>query len=255
MSTPVTDRAASARADQDETTRSRVLSLVLAHGPVSAAQIAKDLELTPAAVRRHLDALEAERIIEVSPVRSVQGAVGRPARRYVVAAGGHDQLGNDYLSIARKAMAALRRTGGDELVHEFVAERIQEMTERYRQATEAAGPDVEARLDALTAEMSRDGFAASHTVVTPRGPRGVTMSSAQLCQGHCPVLEIATEYPDICEQETRMIAQLLGVDVRRLSTMSAGAHVCTTHVPLHLRTGAQTNSTNQQSHDREGSHD
>lgn len=255
MSSQATEHATPVRADHDETTRSRVLSLVLAHGPVSAAQIAKDLGLTPAAVRRHLDALEAEQIIEVSLVRTTQGGAGRPARRYVVAAEGHDQLGNDYLSLARKAMHTLEETGGEELVHEFVAERIQEMSERYRPVINAAGPDVEDRLNALTAEMSRDGFAASHTVVTPRGPKGVSMRSAQLCQGHCPVREIATEYPDFCELETSMIAQLLGVDVRRLSTMAAGAHVCTTHVPLQRRSTASTTTTNQQPHDKEGCHD
>lgn len=83
----------------------------------------------------------------------------------------------------------------------------------------------------------------------------MSMRSAQLCQGHCPVREIATEYPDFCELETSMIAQLLGVDVRRLSTMAAGAHVCTTHVPLQRRSTASTTTTNQQPHDKEGCHD
>ena len=46
---------------------------------LSASQIAKDLGLTPAAVRRHLDALEAEQFIEVSALRSAQSGAGRPA--------------------------------------------------------------------------------------------------------------------------------------------------------------------------------
>ena len=244
MSSPETERARPARPEHDETTRSRVLSLVLAHGPVSAAQIAKDLKLTPAAVRRHLDALEAEHIIEVSLVRSVPGGAGRPARRYVVAPQGHDQLGNDYLNIALRALSSLGNAGGDLALHDFVAEWIRSLTEKYRPAVEAAGPDVEDRLNALTAAMSRDGFAASHTTVTPRGPGGVSLRSAQLCQGHCPVREIATAYPQFCDQETDMIAHLLGVDVRRLSTMPAGAHVCTTHVPLQRQATDQTTSEN-----------
>lgn len=244
MSSPDTERAAPERAEQDETTRSRVLSLVLAHGPVSAAQLAKDLDLTPAAVRRHLDALEAEHIVEVSPVRSVPGGAGRPARRYVIAPQGHDQLGNDYLNVALRALSTLENTGGDRALHDFVAEWIRTLTEKYRPAVEAAGPDVEDRLNALTAAMSRDGFAASHTTVTPRGPGGVSLRSAQLCQGHCPVREIATAYPQFCDRETEMIAHLLGVDVRRLSTMPAGAHVCTTHVPLQRHGTGPTTTEN-----------
>ena len=244
MSSPATDRTSAVRTDQDDTTRSRVLSLVLAHGPISAAQIAKDLGLTPAAVRRHLDALEAEQIVEVSMVRGSRSGAGRPARRYVVAPGGHEQLGHDYRGLASRALATMRRAGGDELVSAFVAEEIGRWRERYRPQVEAAGPDVEARLNALSAAMSRDGFVASHTTVTPRGPKGVALRSAQLCQGHCPIQDIANEYPEFCEQETAMIAELLDVDVRRLSTMAAGAHVCTTHVPLQLRAAGHTNSTN-----------
>jgi len=243
MSSPATDRGA-VRTDQDDTTRSRVLSLVLAHGPISAAQIAKDLGLTPAAVRRHLDALEAEQFIEVSALRSAQSGAGRPARRYVVAPGGHEQLGHDYLGLAHRALETMQRVGGEKLVQAFVAEQIERMRERYRPQVEAAGPDVDDRLNALTAAMSRDGFVASHTTVTPRGPKGVTLRSAQLCQGHCPIQDIASEYPEFCEQETALISELLDVDVRRLSTMAAGAHVCTTHVPLQLRTAGHSNSTN-----------
>ncbi|WP_295109006.1 winged helix-turn-helix transcriptional regulator [uncultured Kocuria sp.] len=244
MSSPATDRAPAVRSEQDDTTRSRVLSLVLAHGPISAAQIAKDLGLTPAAVRRHLDALEVELIIEVSPVRSTRSGAGRPARRYVVALGGHEQLGHDYLGLAREAIDTMQRVGGDELLRAFVVSHMDQMRERYRPQVEAAGDDVEDRLSALTAAMSRDGFVASHTTVTPRGPKGVALRSAQLCQGHCPIQEIANEHPEFCEQETELISELLDVDVRRLSTMAAGAHVCTTHVPLQLRSAGSTHSTN-----------
>ncbi|MDO4919715.1 metalloregulator ArsR/SmtB family transcription factor [Kocuria sp.] len=244
MSSPAEGRPSAARTDQDDTTRSRVLSMVLAHGPISAAQVAKDLGLTPAAVRRHLDALESDQFVEVSLVRNAPSGAGRPARRYVVAPGGHEQLGHDYSGLAQRAIATMQRVGGEDLVHTFVGEEIGRMRERYRPQVEAAGADVEDRLDALTAAMSRDGFVASHTTVTPRGPRGVALRSAQLCQGHCPIQDIASEYPQFCEQETELISELLDVDVRRLSTMAAGAHVCTTHVPLQLRAAGHTNSTN-----------
>ena len=66
-----------------EGTRERVLQLVLTRGPVSAAEIGRELELTAAAVRRHLDALEEDSLVEVKRVTAARGA-GRPSRRYVV---------------------------------------------------------------------------------------------------------------------------------------------------------------------------
>lgn len=220
------------RAEQEENTRSRVLGAVLEHGPVSAADLGEMLELTPAAVRRHLDALEQQHIIEVTMVRRRSGGAGRPARRYVVAPEGHAKLGDDYLEIATDALESLRRIAGPEAVHAFIQERVDRLEASYRPEVEAAGDEVADRLPVLVRLLSRDGFAASTNEVAVGRGESRTIVSAQLCQGHCPVRELAARYPQFCELETELIARLLGTDVRRLSTQAAGAHVCTTHVPL-----------------------
>jgi len=220
------------RAEQEENTRSRVLGAVLEHGPVSAADLGEMLELTPAAVRRHLDALEQQHDIEVTRGRRPTGGAGRPARRYVVAPEGHAKLGDDYLEIATDALESIRRFAGPEALRAFIQERVDRLEQAYRPEVEAAGEDVADRLPVLVRLLSRDGFAAStNEVAVGRGERR-TIVSAQLCQGHCPVRDLAARYPLFCELETELIARLLGTDVRRLSTQAAGAHVCTTHVPL-----------------------
>ncbi|MDO5617761.1 helix-turn-helix transcriptional regulator [Kocuria sp.] len=215
----------------ESTTRSRVLNAVLEHGPVSARDLGRRMDLTPAAIRRHLDALERERFIEVTMVRRPGAGAGRPARRYVVAPEGHERLGNDYLGIAADALDAIRDLGGEQALRAFVEQQFEHMERRYRPTVEAAGEDVAERLDVLVRLLSADGYAASANTVKV-GPARHRVLSAQLCQGHCPVQEIATKHPEFCEAETRMIASLLDVDIRRLSTLAAGAHVCNTHVPL-----------------------
>ena len=59
-----------------------------------------------------------------------------------------------------------------------------------------------------------------------------TLLSVQLCQGHCPIQGLASAYTVFCDKETEVFARLLDVDVRRLSTLSRGGHVCTTHIPV-----------------------
>ena len=49
-------RTSKRKAEAEERTRDRVLREVLNNGPVSAATLGELLSLTPAAVRRHLDA-------------------------------------------------------------------------------------------------------------------------------------------------------------------------------------------------------
>jgi predicted ArsR family transcriptional regulator len=233
-------------ADPDERTRDRVLSAVLERGPVSAAELGDRLGFTPAAMRRHLDALSSDGLIEVKRARSSAAGAGRPARRYVLSQRGQTKMGNDYLDIATAALAQLGAAAGPEAIEEFARTRFAGMEERYRAVVEAAGPDLEARAHALAGALTTDGFVGStKTVGLPQG-RGVrvssssrpTMLSVQLCQGHCPIQGLASAFPAFCDQETAVFARLLGVDVRRLSTLASGGHVCTTHIPLGRATAA-----------------
>ncbi|WP_432206133.1 helix-turn-helix transcriptional regulator [Arthrobacter agilis] len=232
--------------DPDERTRDRVLSAVLERGPVSAAELGDRLGFTPAAMRRHLDALSSDGLIEVKRVRSSATGAGRPARRYVLSQRGQTKLGNDYLDIATAALAQLGEAAGPQAIEDFARTRFSGMEERYRPIVEAAGPDLEARAHALAGALTADGFVGStKTVGLPqgRGPRTnaairPVMLSVQLCQGHCPIQGLASAFPAFCEQETGVFARLLDVDVRRLSTLAAGGHVCTTHIPLGRTTAA-----------------
>ena len=73
----------------DDSTRARVLDLIAEKGPVSAAQLAKVLSLTPAAVRRHITALEdAEQIENFIPQGGGDVATGHrcPGEKIAVTA-------------------------------------------------------------------------------------------------------------------------------------------------------------------------
>ena len=71
---------------EDRSTRHRVTALLLEHGPQTASELAGRLGVSPAAVRRHLDALLATgRIEERQGAPGAGGAQrgrGRPARYY-----------------------------------------------------------------------------------------------------------------------------------------------------------------------------
>lgn len=217
--------------ETEERTRDRVLEAVLHQGPVSAAELGEDLGFTPAAVRRHLDALSRDGLVEVKLVASQPAGAGRPARRYVLSHRGQTKLGNDYLDIATSALADLAATAGDEAVQAFAARRFEKMERRYRPVVEAAGDALADRAEALSQALSGDGFVGSTRNVGFNQP-AATRQSMQLCQGHCPIQDLAREFPVFCDEETKVFARLLGVDVRRLSTLASGGHVCTTHIPM-----------------------
>ncbi|MGB3186205.1 MAG: crosslink repair DNA glycosylase YcaQ family protein [Ornithinimicrobium sp.] len=218
-------------------TRDLVRRAVGARGPVTARSLADELSLTPAAVRRHLDALaEQEAIVEheQAPLARRRGR-GRPARAYVLTDQGQAQLDNSYEDIASAALAYLAQRAGDEAVADFSHAQMAGLAEQLKPAVDSVENTVEARTAALAGALSEQGFAASvRPVAADTG-----MAGLQLCQGHCPVQHIAANFPQLCEAETDAISELLGVHVQRLATLAGGAHVCTTYVPTAaLSTGA-----------------
>jgi predicted ArsR family transcriptional regulator len=217
-----------AEAPVDARTRDRVCRAVLEQGPVTASVLADRLGLTPAAVRRHLDALAGDGLVVVWQAPAGRRGRGRPARRYVVTERGHALMSAGYDDLASSALRYLRAALGDEAVRAFAEQRVGEVEQRYRPRVDAAGHDAAQRAEALAAALTDDGYAAS---VRPAAP-GVPMLGTQLCQGHCPVQHVAQEFPELCEAETDAFSRLLGVHVQRLATLAHGEHVCTTHIPL-----------------------
>lgn len=213
--------------DHDVTTRDRVLRLVVERGPVTASEIAAELDLTPAAVRRHIDQLEEHRQIVVHEATGPgHRRRGRPARHYVATDAGRAGLSDAYSDLATHALEYLVKVAGPAALDRFAEDRRTEIMRRYLPAMEAAGADRVARARALAAALSADGYAATVRTIGPTG------FAVQLCQGNCPVREVAESFPQLCEAETQAFSQLLDVHVQRLATLAGGGHVCTTHIPV-----------------------
>ncbi|TXR57526.1 helix-turn-helix transcriptional regulator [Quadrisphaera setariae] len=219
-------------------TRERVSRTVLARGPVTAAQLASDLGVTPAAVRRHLDALAADGLVRQAPLVAGNRGPGRPARGWVATEAGHAAAPGAYDDLAAAALSALEREAGHEALERFARQRADELVARHRDSVDAAGAAPAARAGALAEALTADGYAARTAVLgTPRStaaPSGqgqpAVPTSVQLVQGHCPVQAVAGRHPELCEAETAAFARLIGAPVRRLATLAAGHHACTTHV-------------------------
>jgi predicted ArsR family transcriptional regulator len=208
----------------DVRTRDRVGKALLEHGPVSAATLADLLGLTPAAVRRHLDAMTAAgRVVEVAerPIRGKVRGRGRPARLFALSEAGRSSFPHGYDELAVSALRFLSQTGGPQAVEAFATQRLAGVEARYDALLADADPGA-SRVELLAAALSEDGFAAA-VQVTPSG--------VQLCQHHCPVAAVAVEFPALCEAETATFSRLLGTHVQRLATLAHGDGVCTTHVP------------------------
>jgi len=207
-------------------TRDRVLRVVSQEGPVSIPSLVHRLGLTETAVRRHVENLAAEGLVEAGRAGGPRRR-GRPARAWVLTDRGHRALASDYDHLAGEALRFLRDTAGVDAVQAFAERRVAALEQRVADRVAAAGDSPEERAEALVEALNHDGYAASARPVGDDGP----LAGVQLCQGHCPVQHVASEFPELCEAETEAFGRLLGVHVQRLATLAHGDHVCTTFVP------------------------
>ncbi len=221
----------------DGRTRDRVSALLLEHGPQTAAELATRLGVSPAAVRRHLDALVATgRVAEGSTPGSSGGGRrgrGRPARRFTLTDSGRSAFPHAYDDLALTALRYVAASGGADAVRAVAEQQLAGLEQRCSTAVESAqaaahGAAVD-RAQVLAVALSAEGYAATASAISGGG---------QLCQLHCPVAHVAAEFPQLCEAETAVIGRLVGTHVQRLATIAHGDGICTTHIPGQLTLSA-----------------
>jgi len=212
---------------EDQPTRDRVARAILVSGPSTAAVLAEQVALTPAAVRRHLDHLVSEGIVESRDQR-VYGhrGRGRPAKVFALTDAGRDAFDQAYDDLAVDALRFLAETAGDDAVMAFARRRMAFIERDYEQVV-AVDPSL-SPAEALAKVFSDEGYAANVRQLPLVDERSV---GEQLCQQHCPVAHVAQEFPQLCEAETEAIGRILGTHVQRLATIAHGDGVCTTCIP------------------------
>jgi predicted ArsR family transcriptional regulator len=220
-------------ASAERGTRGQVARLILELGPATAATLGGRLGLTPAAIRRHLENLIADGMIEMRTARSYGNrGRGRPAKVFVVTDAGRSAFEHTYDDLATSALRFIAQTAGPEAVAEFARRQVSELERRYATALAEADATLPARVQALAQALSADGYAAAAGPAPTVGPAnsGFADNGAQICQHHCPVAHVAAEFPQLCEAETEAFGRLLDAPVRRLATIAHGDGICTTHV-------------------------
>lgn len=221
-------KIAASHSGDDSRTRDQVARSILENGPSTAAVLGERLGLTPAGIRRHLDLLVADGVLEARDPRasSIRGR-GRPSKVFVMSDQGRQSFEHSYDDLAVAALKFMSAQSGAQLVTAFAQSRADDIE---RKAT-AAIAKRSRKVDALAVFLSDQGYAATVT----EKPMG-----HELCQHHCPIAHVAAEFPQLCEAETEALSRTLGTHVQRLATIAHGDGVCTTFIPKTQSSSQQT---------------
>jgi predicted ArsR family transcriptional regulator len=200
----------------------RVARALLQAGPSTAGDLADELEMTSAGVRRNLHAL-IEAGLVVAHERAPYGPTpkrgrGRPSSVFSLTGAGRAACDQAYDDLALGVLRFIAEQYGTTAVTAFASDRARRLADGIPQVGGGATPE------AVAAALSLAGYAA---VVEPLGDVAV-----QLCQHHCPVVDAAREFPVLCEAETAELGRVMGRHVTRLATLAHGDEVCTAVISL-----------------------
>jgi predicted ArsR family transcriptional regulator len=140
---------------------------------------------------------------------------------------------HSYDDLALSALKFIATQNGSNSIKAFADQRAADIENRALVAL-AKKDSQTSTSDALAEFLSDEGFAASVTT-------GAT--GDQLCQHHCPVAQVAAQYPELCDSETQAFSRILGTHVQRLATIAHGDGVCTTFIP-HISQANQKTGAN-----------
>jgi predicted ArsR family transcriptional regulator len=208
----------------------RVASVLLTRGAASVSELATELRLSPQAIRRSLSGLETAGMVQ-SHERAPFGPApakrrGRPSSSYSLTVKGRNAFDQSYDDLALESLQFIERNFGRENVRAFASERA------HRIVKGTTIPEI-------VASLNTAGFEATFES---------TNLSGQLCQHHCPVIDAARAYPELCEEETRVLGEALGGHPTRLATLAQGHAICTTLIPLNPASTKASHHTKKVNH-------
>ncbi len=209
------------KAEPDKT-RDQVARTILEGGPATAAALSEKLKITAAGIRRHLDSLVNAGVLEArDPYQSFERGRGRPSKVFVMTDMGREKFEHSYDDLAVSALKFMASKNGEHLVNEFATSRADDLV-RKGDAIKKSNKSLLEKSRSLAKLLTKEGYSATSDKLG---------NGEEICQHHCPIAHVASEFPQLCEAETRAFSEILGTHVQRLATIAHGDGVCKTFIP------------------------
>jgi predicted ArsR family transcriptional regulator len=220
-----------------ESTRDQILRHIRGHREISVAQLAESQALSSQAVRRHLDGLRADGLIDV---RQERHGVGRPAQLFFATERGEELGGRTYLQLLSRMFRHLEKldagqvsgADGHQVVDQVFSGIAEEVAADHK--AEVRGETLDQRVEQVSRALHSEG------IVDGWSRDG---DDFHLVNGECPYLRLAEMSEAACSADRHSIELLVGADVEQIKRIVDGAPICEYIVraqPVSLKTEQKT---------------
>ncbi|MEX2461882.1 MAG: metalloregulator ArsR/SmtB family transcription factor [Paenibacillaceae bacterium] len=198
----------------DTSTRKVLLTLMKTRGSLSVNGMAKELGITEMAIRRHLNSLERDGLIEAKLTRQ---AMGRPMHLYSLTLLADDLFPKNYHQLTLDLLGELNTEINSNLVNLLFEGRKQKFLQKYKGRME------DKTLVDRVAELAEIQNNNGYMVKWEFDDAGQYV----LTEYNCPIAQVAKQYNEACHCELSLFQDLLDANVERTECLSKGGNKCT----------------------------
>jgi DeoR family transcriptional regulator, suf operon transcriptional repressor len=198
-------------------TRELAVDLLRRRGELTVAELSQELEIAAPAVRRHLDILAGEGLVDF---RAVKQQTGRPFFVYFLTERAKEESSRGYPRLVERLLREVSELdGGDgsgrRLLETILTRMSEHLAEEHR--PRVRGETLEQRAASLVAELSDEGLLDGFEVRD---------DGVHLINSICPHRRAALSNPALCRSEQHAIALMLDTEVEQVSRIADGGPCC-----------------------------
>jgi predicted ArsR family transcriptional regulator len=194
-------------------TRSEILTCLKANGRMSVQDIAGCLGVSKVGLRRHLELLRSDGLVDFEVEHHDRG---RPVHVYSLTSRAELFFPRSYDTFALSVLRQVGTVYGQAGVSKIICNQADELIASLKPLLQ--GLEFEERVRKLTEFLNQKGYAVSLI----KQADGSYLAK----QRNCPMIAVATQYAQVCDDEMRFYRELLETDVTRECRIASGAQSC-----------------------------
>jgi predicted ArsR family transcriptional regulator len=199
--------------------KDQILHLLKIRGAQTASTLAKQIDVSPMAIRQHLQSLKAEHWVTYQEERR---PAGRPVKLWQLTEHSVNRFPDSHADLMVDVLRGVETVFGSEGLAKIIAERSRRQIHTYQTKLQALdeSADWQQQVRAIAQLRSQEGYMAE--VIEQAD------ESLLLVENHCPVCTAAQTCPNLCSAEVEVFQTVLGtaIAVERVEHILKGDRRC-----------------------------
>ncbi|MGM9987919.1 MAG: helix-turn-helix transcriptional regulator [Bacillaceae bacterium] len=197
-----------------QSTKDRILELIKKETTMTVNELSEHLAITHMAVRKHLNTLEKDQLVQVKLEKQ---PMGRPLQIYSLTDKGERLFPKNYEGITLEFLHDIKDMYGEESIEDLFKKREKRLAEEY--IPHLQNKSNTEKIQEIVNIQNQKGYMAN--------AEEVDENTFELTEHNCPILTVANEFKVACQCETSMLENILEADqVRRVSCKTDGNNHC-----------------------------